>query len=105
MRLAKTIALDFRRCAHEEIARVPCLRKCDHLANVQLVRENHDETVDAGSHSAVWRSAILERFQQMPKTGLDEVMRQAEYCALYSEDRVRGCGLILDESSYPFTRS
>ena len=47
------------------------LRERDHLADVRLLRQQHDDPVDAGRESAVWRRTILERVQHPAEALLD----------------------------------
>src|SRR6266508_2367989 len=50
----------------------------DHFTDIGFVREQHDQTVDAGRHTPMWRRAILKRLEHVTKLLLDLVTAQAQ---------------------------
>ena len=53
-----------------QVAGLLRLGEGDHVADVVLARQQHDDAVDAGRDAAVRRRAVLERLQQVAEAGV-----------------------------------
>src|SRR5699024_947664 len=58
---------DLGGCTHHQVLRVLIQREGDRLANVRLVREQHDDPVDAGGDAPVRRGTELQGLEHAPE--------------------------------------
>src|SRR5437773_130346 len=65
MQLAQVLGVQLRRRIEHQVGGAGGLRKCDDLANVRLIRKQHDEPVNARRHSSVRRRPVLESIQHV----------------------------------------
>src|SRR5690606_29117878 len=77
VQFAQLLGSNRRRRAHHQIFRTLVEREERHLADVRLVGEQHDDTVDAGSCTAVRRGAVLERVDHAREVRVDLFLRIA----------------------------
>ena len=56
--LTELLLCNFARSAAEEILCITVHRECDDFSDVLLAAEDHDHTVNAGSHACVGRSTV-----------------------------------------------
>src|ERR1700738_862587 len=71
MQFAQLLRRQLGRRIHHQVDRLLIHREGDDLADVGLVGQQHDDTIDAGRGAAVWRSAITKGVQHAAESPLD----------------------------------